>query len=69
MVKTPMWHFSSVVTLKKTSSKEAPKKAPILKCAKESLQLECRGYKTYLCICHLANKIYGLEKNINSRLH
>ena len=34
MVKIPMWHFSSMVTLKKTFSKEAPKKVPNFKMCK-----------------------------------
>ena len=43
----------------------------ILKCTKESLQLEFAGYKSYVCTCclELADKISGLEKTSSLALH
>ena len=43
---------------------------PILKCSKESIQLEYTGNKNYTCThsLELADKISGLEKNIKSCL-
>ena len=42
----------------------------LLKCKKESFQLEYAGYKSYVCTRRLVllHKISGLEKNIKSRL-